>query len=146
MRNETWQALDELFARFPILKSEVVASSEIAAAEGSVGVALAEDYKEFIGRYGGAIVGPYRVFGLRKAPAMGRNEGSFVEVTISFWLQRWPGVEQWAIISADHAGNPIGLDAEGKIWISDHDARAVQAIAENFEAHLREVCLNLARL
>ena len=143
MRNETWQVLDDIFSRTPILKAEEVESDEIAAAEREVGVVLADDYKEFVLRYGGAIVGPFRVFGLRKAVPMGRNEGSFVEVTNSFRRQRWPGVEKWAIISADHAGNPVGLDAEGKIWISDHDARAVQIIAANFEAYLRKQCLNL---
>jgi len=143
MRNETWQALDDLFSRTPILKAEEVESNEIAAAECEVGVALADDFKEFVRRYGGAIVGPFRVFGLRRAIPMGRNEASFVEITKSFRQQRWPGVEKWAIISTDHAGNPVGLDAEGKVWISDHDAHAVQTIAANFEAYLRKQCLNL---
>ena len=143
MRDETWQVLDDIFSRTPILKSEEVEFDEISAAEGEVGVVLSDDYKEFVHRYGGAIVGPFRVFGLRKAVPMGRNEGSFVEVTNSFRRQRWPGVEKWAIISTDHAGNPIGLDAEGKIWISDHDARAVQTIAASFEAYLRKQCLKL---
>lgn len=143
MRDETWQILDDIFSRTPILKAEEVGFDEISAAEREVGVALADDYKKFVLRYGGAIVGPFRVFGLRKAIPMGRNEGSFVEVTNSFRRQHWPGVEKWAIISADHAGNPIGIDAEGKIWISDHDARAVQIIATNFEAYLRKQCMNL---
>ena len=143
MRDETWQVLDDIFSRTPILKSEEVEFDEISAAEGEVGVVLSDDYKEFVHRYGGAIVGQFRVFGLRKAVPMGRNEGSFVEVTNSFRRQRWPGVEKWAIISTDHAGNPIGLDAEGKIWISDHDARAVQTIAASFEAYLRKQCLKL---
>jgi hypothetical protein len=143
MRDETWQVLDDIFSRAPILKSEKVEFDEISAAEGEVGVVLSDDYKEFVHRYGGAIVGPFRVFGLRKAVPMGRNEGSFVEVTNSFRRQRWPGVEKWAIISTDQAGNPVGLDAEGKIWISDHDARAVQTIAASFEAYLRKQCLKL---
>lgn len=143
MRDETWQALDDMFFRTPILKAEEVESDEIAAAERKVGVALADDYKEFIRRYGGAIVGPFRVFGLRKAAPMGRNEGSFVEITESFRRRCWPGAEKWAVISMDHAGNPVGLDAEGKVWISDHDTRAVQTIAANFEVYLRKQCLNL---
>jgi hypothetical protein len=143
MRNETWRALDDIFSRTPILKAEEVESDEIAAAEREVGVALAADYKEFVRRYGGAIVGPFRVFGLRRALPMGRDEGSFVEVTNSFRRQRWPGVEKWAVISTDHAGNPVGLDADGRVWVSDHDARAVQAIAVSFEAYLRNQCLKL---
>ena len=143
MRNETWQVLDDIFSKMPILKAEEVTSDEITAAEYMVGIVLADDYKEFVRRYGGAIVGPFRVFGLRKAVPMGRNEGSFVEVTNTFRRQQWRGVEKWVIISADHAGNPIGIDAEGKVWISDHDAQAVQIIAPNFETYLRKQCLNL---
>lgn len=143
MRDETWQALDDLFSKTPILKADEVESDEIAAAERDVGVALNEDYKEFVRRYGGAIVGPFRVFGLRKAVPMGKNERSFVEVTNSFRRQRWPSVEKWAIISMDHGGNPVGLDEAGKVWISDHDARAVQVIAANFEEYLRKHCLSL---
>jgi hypothetical protein len=144
MQDQTWQALDNLFSRMPILKAETVESCEISDAEREVGIPLADDYKEFIRRYGGAIVGPFRVFGLRKAVPMARYEGSFVEVTKTFRLQRWPGVEKWAIISTDHAGNPIGLDRTGKIWISDHDAGAAQVIAANFEEYLRKRCLNLS--
>ncbi len=143
MRDETWQALDDLFSKTPILKADVVESDEIAAAERDVGVVLHEDYKEFVHRYGGAIVGPFRVFGLRKAVPMGNHEASFVEVTKSFRLQRWPAVEKWAVISMDYGGNPIGLDEAGKVWISDHDARAVQVVAENFEEYLRKRCLNM---
>ena len=144
MRNETWQALDDLFSRTPILRAEGVETDEIAAAEHEVGVKLDEDYKEFIRRYGGAIVGPFRVFGLRKAVPMGRNEESFVEVTKTFRRQRWPGVEAWAIISMDHAGNPVGLDTEGKVWIYDHDARAAKVIASDFEDYLRKQCLKMS--
>lgn len=145
MRDETWQILDDFFSRTPILKAEEVEFDEIAVAEREVGIVLADDYKEFIHRYGGAIVGPFRVFGLRKAIPMGRNEGSFVEITKSFRQQQWLGVEDWAIISTDHAGNPVGLDAEGKVWISDHDARAVQSIATDFETYLRNQCLKLSK-
>src|SRR5579859_2355423 len=73
MRNETWQALDDIFFRTPVLKAEEVDCDEIEAAEREVGIVLADDYEEFVCRYGGAIVGPFRVFGLRKAIPMGRN-------------------------------------------------------------------------
>ena len=96
-----------------------------------------------IGRYGGAIIGPFRVFGLRKAVPMGRTEALFVEVTKSFRRQRWPGAEKWAVISIDQACNSVELDAEGKIWTFDHDTRTMQVIATSFEAYLRKLCLNL---
>jgi hypothetical protein len=144
MRNETWETLDNIFSEFPVLKAEPVELDEIASAEREGGIPLPNSYKEFIHRYGGAIVGPFRVFGLRKAEPMGNGEGSFLEVTEAFRQQGWPGVEKWAVISMDHSGNPIGLDADGKIWISDHDAGAVQEIANNSESYLRNQCLKLA--
>jgi SMI1-KNR4 cell-wall len=143
MRKETWQVLDDRFSEAPFLRAEGVSSMEVADAEREVGVKLAEDYKEFIRRYGGAIVGPYPIFGLRKADPMGKDESTFLEVTQSFRQQHWPGVEKWAIISIDHAGNPVGLDAQGKVWISDHDAGAIQLLAPNFEGYLRKRCLKL---
>ena len=143
MKENTWQTLNELFSISPILKAEGVAASEIAAAEAEIGVVLSRDYKDFIAEYGGAIIGPFRIFGLRKAIPMGKNEASFVEITKMFRQQHWPGVEKWAIISMDHGGNPIGLDEAGTVWISDHDAQAVQVIAHDFEEYLRRCCLNL---
>jgi hypothetical protein len=143
MRNETWEALDSQFSETPILKAESVELDEIVAAERRLSVPLVDDYREFIRRYGGAIVGPFPVYGLRKAGPMGNREGSFLEITEAFRQKGWPGVENWVVISMDHGGNPIGLDADGKIWISDHDAGAVQVIAKSFESYLRKQCLNL---
>jgi hypothetical protein len=144
MRNETWEALDQMFREYPILRAESVGFDEIVTAERKLGVPIPDDYKEFIHRYGGAIVGPFRIFGLPKAEPMGNGEGSFLKITEAFRQQGWPGVEKWAVISMDHSGNPIGLDADGKIWISDHDAGAVQVIANTFESYLRNQCLKLA--
>jgi hypothetical protein len=143
MKDETWKALEELFSEHPILKAGEVDSEEIAEAEKAIGIVLDADYKEFIHRYGGAIVGPFRIFGLRRAIPMGNEEESFIEVTKSFRKQRWPGVDKWAVVSMDHAGNPVGLDAEGKVWIYDHDFRAAQIIAANFESYLRKQCLQI---
>lgn len=143
MRKQTWQALEDMFSEDPILKAEAVKPAEVTAAEQKIGIILPEDYKEFIRRYGGAIVGPFPVYGLRRAEPMGDDKASFLEVTNHFRQQRWPGVDKLVVISMDHAGNPVGLDAEGKIWISDHDARAIQLLALNFEAYLRKWCLKL---
>jgi hypothetical protein len=143
MKEETWGALEELFSSAPILKAEAVDLVEIAEGEAMVGVPLGNDYTEFIAKYGGAIVGPFRIFGLRRAAPMGTNEGSFVEVTNAFRRQQWPGVADWVVISMDHAGNPVGLDKDGKVRISDHDAGGVRTIATDFEEYLRKQCLGM---
>jgi SMI1/KNR4 family protein SUKH-1 len=136
MRKGTWQALEDLFSEDPILKAEPVKPTEITAAERKIGIPLAEDYKEFIRRYGGAIVGSFPIYGLRRSEPMGDDESSFLEVTKSFRQDHWPGTENWVVISTDFDGNPVGLDAEGNVWISDHDARAIQLLAPNFEGYL----------
>ncbi len=80
MRKDTWNAIEAMFARFPILRAEAVTYREIDAASQSVGIPFPNDYREFVSRYGGAIVGPHPVFGLRRAEPMGRDESSVVEV------------------------------------------------------------------
>lgn len=74
---------------------------------------------------------------------MANNENLFVEVTKRFRQKDWPDADKWAVISMDHAGNPIGLDQVGKVWISDHEEGAVQVLANDFETYLRKKCLNL---
>jgi hypothetical protein len=143
MRDETWQILDDTFLRSPVLKAETVETAEVVAAEQDVGIPLPEDYKAFVCRYGGAVVGPFPIFGLRKATPMGRDQASFVDITKGFRRQRWPGVEKLAVISQDHSGNPVGIDSEGRVWISDHDHGALQVIADSFEDYLRKWCLQL---
>lgn len=143
MKEETWQALENFFSKASILKAEPVNLDEIAAAESKVGIRLSADYAEFIARYGGAIVGPFRIFGLRRAAAMGVDEGSFVEVTTAFRKKEWPGVDGLIVFSMDHGGNPVGIDGQGKVWISDHDKGGLQIIANNFEEYIRRQCLEI---
>ena len=135
--------IEEKFKKHPVLKAEAVAYEEIDAAAAIAGVKLPEDYREFIHRYGGAIVGPLPIIGLRKAQAMANTERSVFEVTKHFRSQGWRGVDEWLVISVDLAGNPIGLDKDGRIWIFDHDAGVVEIIAKNFEGFLRKRCLKL---
>lgn len=141
MRQETWSALDDLFAEYPFLKAEGVPNKEIVFASQTLGIPFDPDYIEFIHRYGGAIVGPYRVYGLRRAEAMGIREGSVIDQTLRVWQEDWLGVDNWLIISGDHAGNPFGLDKAGTVWLSDHDFGEVVRIADNFEDFIRRVCL-----
>ena len=143
MKQETIRKLDEDFQKHPVTVSGPVAMSEVSALEQQAGFSLPQDYKEFVARYGGGIVGPYSVYGLRGADAMGDDEASALEVTRKFRNQGWRGTETWLVISTDHAGNPVGLDKDGKVWISDHDAGVVEIIANSFEDYLRKRCLKM---
>ena len=134
MTPRTVQRLDDKFASMPGLVAETVPTEEeIDAAEQQVGQRFSPQYRDFVLRYGGAMVGSLPVFGLRTAEVMG-DDDSVIAVTAHFRTQRWPGSESWAVISVDLAGNPIGLAADGSVWISDHDAGEILLIAPSFEA------------
>ena len=144
MRPDTIDRLDAEFAEFPIMRaSDVPSKAEIAQAEQQIGVPFDEDYREFLRRYGGGMVGPYPIFGLRPVEVMGANHWSVLDVTRHHRSDGVPGVGRWAVISEDHAGNPVGMDAEGAIWTHDHDFGGISAIAGSFEEYIRDRCLKL---
>lgn len=136
MKTELLSALERSFSSFPQLVAVPVSDAEIAAAEQRLGCSFGEPYRAFVRRFGAAIVGDLPVLGLAKAEAMGRDEWSVVDVTEWFRRERWPGVDAWWIVSVDGAGNPIGVDESGRVWVSDHDAGGVFLLAASFEAFL----------
>ncbi len=74
---------------------------------------------------------------------MGGKEGLVFDETHHYRKQGWPGTDEWLVFSWDLAGNPIGLDKDGKVWICDHDFGGVQLLEDNFESYLRKWCLKL---
>ena len=55
-------------------------------------------------------------------------------------FQKWPDIEDWYVISDDGRGNPIRIDPEGKVWLSDHDAGFEKVkLADNFEEFLHKL-------
>jgi SMI1 / KNR4 family (SUKH-1) len=140
VRDDTWAALESQFARHPFLRGGRVPQEEIDAAIAALQVPFPDDYREFLLRYGGAIVGPYPVFGLRPVEPMG-NEWSVLEVNRRYRRERWRGVDDWLIVSVDHAGNPMGIAEDGRVWVSDHDFGDIAPIADSFEHFLQKECL-----
>ncbi len=145
MRPDTIDRLDEMFAESPVMRAEEVPTTvEVDAASQQVGVPFPDDYREFILRYGGAAVGPYPVFGLRASDVMEEDRWSVVDVTNEI---RRAGIERasdWIVFSEDHAGNPIGMDINGKVWIYDHDFGGVAEFASSFEEYIRTQCLKIS--
>ena len=134
MRAKTLQRLDELFLNAPVLLGRgPVPEVEIDAAEAAVGVQFSRDYRDFVGRYGGAVVGSLPIFGLRRAEVMADEGYSVVDATARFRADGWEPTASWAVISMDLGGNPIGLTSAGEIRISDHDAGETTKIAATFE-------------
>src|SRR5688500_5092457 len=108
MKDTTWNALDAHFAKYPTLKSDGVPDADLTQASEQIGRELPAEYREFVARYGGAVVGAYPVFGLRPVEALG-NDWSVTEMNRVFRSQQWDGVDDWVIVSMDHSGNPIGI-------------------------------------
>ena len=136
MNQTTVERLDALFMDEPLLKGGGVGTACIDAAERDLGVVFSDDYRQFLGSYGGALVGPYPVYGLVRADPMDARLWSVVTVTKHFRAQSWPGSDRWYVISMDHAGNPIGIDASGKVHVYDHDSGELVEIATSFEQFL----------
>ncbi len=114
---------------------------EIMQAETHLLVKFCSEYREFLRLYGGGIVGSYFIYGLKKQLSMSKDFWSVVQNT-NFYkhTQKWPGIEDWYIISDDGRGNPIGCKPDGSVWLSDHDAGFEQVkLAENFEEFLEKI-------
>lgn len=102
---------------------------------------LSEAYLEFVRMFGGASIGIYDIYGLRKAENMGNDFGGVVELTKHFRDQNWPGSFRVVIFSFDQGGNPIGLSQDGRVWVHDADFCSSYCIAEDFEEFLRSYAL-----
>lgn len=141
MKQAIQDRLDKLFVDEPFMKAGGVAEAMIDAAQEALGVVFSREYRQFVKRYGGALVGPLPVYGIARAEPMDDELWSVVAVTRHFREQAWPGVEHWYVISMDHGGNPIGIDESGKVLTYDHDAGETIELAEDFELYL-ERCLS----
>ncbi len=136
MNPETIRRLDEIFSAMPVLLGGPVPSNEIDRAEQQVGVEFTHDYREFLERYGGAMVGSLPMFGLRQAEVMAGDTFSVVDVTARFRADKWEPTDEWGVVPMDLAGNPIGLTPEGEVWVSDHDSGETRKVAATFEEFL----------
>lgn len=136
MAPSTKQRLDELFNAMPVLLGGPTEINEIEVAERLVGMKLPTDYRLFLERYGGAIVGSLPILGLRRAEAMADDLYSVVELTSRFRADGWESTNDWVVISVDLGGNPIGLNSLGEVWVSDHDSGETVRLAPTFEDFL----------
>jgi hypothetical protein len=143
MGPDTLQRLAAAFERFPAAWArEPVAAAEIDDAEERLGVPFSAGYRAFLARFGGGQVGSLPVAGLRRWAAAGRGEWSVVELTERRRAGGWPGTEAWVVFSDDGFGNPVGLDATGRVWLSDHNGRECVCLEASFEDWLRRWALH----
>ena len=139
-----YEVLDAKFEEFPVLVAGPAASSEAERIEQFAGFSLPRCYREFLTRYGGAIVGAYSVFGWGASIAMGADESSVIDVTNRFRADRWPRSDTSIVISVDHAGNAIMLNENGEVIRFDHHSGYTETLAPNFERFILEWCLKIS--
>ncbi len=143
MNEDTWAQLEKSFHKWPQARATPVTATEFDQ-EMRPFLPIDADYREFVLRYGGAIVGPHPIYGLRKPCFMGTVGGkaTATELTLMFRETQWKGIDQWLIFSIDQGGNPIGFAADGAVWLSDQtNFGQVLQIASGFEDYLLKWCL-----
>jgi hypothetical protein len=126
------RVLEDDLAGNPVLVAGTPLASDISQIEAFAGFPLPADYRAFVEKYGAAIVGPYSVYGVGASEAMGKNESSVIAVTERFRADGWPGAEGTLVVSMDHSGNAITLDAQGIVHRFDHDSGTSEMLAPSF--------------
>lgn len=132
MTKDFLEALATDVGEDPVLVAGAPKKEQITEVEEYANFILTEDYAHFLERFGAVIAGPYSIYGLGASEAMGSNERSVIEVTERFRRDKWPGVDNSLVISMDHAGNAITLNAQGEVHRFDHDAVETTMIASAF--------------
>lgn len=141
--NNKWLKIKNYIADDNLRKKDIYTNSlkNISNAESKLNLTFSKDYKKFLQLYDSAFFEGFIVYGLIKQPGMSDNLYSVVQNT-KFYKeqQKWPGIDDWYIISDDGFGNPIGIDKEGKVWLSDHDSNFEHIkIADSFEEFLEKL-------
>jgi hypothetical protein len=144
MKEKFLKKLDAHMKELKGLYGGACSSEEINLAEKEISLKFSDQYKEFLGLYGGGIVGSHFIYGIKKQRSMGDKLWSVSQNT-NFYkdYQKWPDIDDWYVISDDGAGNPIGCKQDGSVWLSDHDAGFEQEkLADNFEEFLEKLLDN----
>jgi len=141
MTNGTWESLDRHFQEWPEDVAGAVPAEEVDVALEGLGLAVPVDFREFLCRYGAAMVGAYPIFGMRPVEDLG-NSWSLLKNNAWFRQQGWPGVDSLLVFSQDHGGNPFGFASDSTVWLSDHDIGETEIVASSFEEFLRRKCLD----
>lgn len=93
------------------------------------------EYDEFVRMFGGGIVGSLPVYGVGMPADLGGPTSTVVEVNRMFVATGFP-VSGMLVVSMDLAGNPIGIDHEGRVVVFDHDAGVSETLSNSFDGFL----------
>jgi hypothetical protein len=135
-----WKLLDEKRLQYPEdFGQPFLQEDEINRVQIVLGVYFSEQYLRFIRDYGNASLPGHTVYGMY--PLKDEWLKTVLDKTLFYRNhQKWPGIEDWYIVSDDGFGNPMGVDPEGKVWLSDHDSGFEKVkLADDFEEFLYRV-------
>lgn len=142
MENNVWEALKIYFEddREDYVGGGV-SLGDINKAEIELNVKFDDSYKQFLLKYGGAMVSGDLLYGLSYQDDMSMDCWSVIQNTNFYKVtQKWPDIDDWYIISDDGRGNPIGCKPDGSVWLSDHDVGFEQVkLADDFEEFLHKL-------
>ena len=99
---------------------------------------FSKSYVRFLKQYGSAGIGAFDVHGIQRHQDMSEFNWHIIDKT-NFYkqTQKLPDIDDWYVISDDGRGNPIGVDPQGVVWLSDHDSGFEKVkLADDFEEFL----------
>jgi len=137
MKEETRAALQREFSRWEGSTASPVPHQEIQAAETALGVSFAEDYREFLREFGGAVIRGTSILGLRQPPLMPDEPASVIDQSMLFRSELPDPYDKIVVISVDDAGNPIGfVPPDPAIVTFDHNFGGRYHLASSFGEYL----------
>jgi hypothetical protein len=139
-----WQLLASEHTKYPEDFGSGCNEGKIREMEKFLNLSLSDTYKKFLLLYSAAVVPGHILYGAYPINAMDIGAQNVVEKTDLYKkTKKWPGIEDWYIISDDGRGNPIGCKPDGSVWLSDHDAGFEQVkLADDFERFLEKILNN----
>lgn len=112
-----------------IYKGRGASIDELEGAQSKLGVIFDADYIRFVQAFGGSFVG-VAIYGFNNSKML--ESSSVVDLTDRFRRDGWPGAEDAYVISMDMSGNPVMIDASGRVFTYDHDSGDMRSMAASF--------------
>lgn len=140
--NNVWDQLKDDYENYPSdFGGNLTSEDQVVNAEKDLECSFSDDYKFFLKNYGSGVLPGHIIYGLVPHEEMGDNIKSVIDKTIFYkQTQKWPGIDDWYVVSDDGRGNPIGCKPDGSVWLSDHDAGFEQIkLTDSFEGFLHKL-------
>jgi hypothetical protein len=148
VKDSTWELLEKSYelalnadGTWRLRANEVPSDEEIKAAMEELQCRFADDYIEFLRRYGGGMAYSLPIYGLRPVESMGWP-WSVLEETHGIRRRGWPPAQGWYVISDDGYGNPIAMNEKDEVWINEYQFGGETKIYDSFEEFLLDFCLD----